>query len=215
MAESPHNRQIARAAREVLRPIGCFQKGRSRVWLDDHGWWVGVIEFQPSSWSKGSYLNVGACWLWTPKNFLSFDAGYRVDGFEEYKGDAQFENAASELADRAKTEVLALRERFPSFLAVAKWIVANGLRPIDIWPHFHFGIACGLDGDVETAQAALQTIVSMQERDVDWVRELKGWAENLLLLIEDQAAFRAAVEANIAKARMLLKLPQWPGALSQ
>src|SRR5256885_11111558 len=61
MAEAdPHSKLITAAAREILRPLGLFQKGRSRVWLDDQGWWLGVVEFQPSDWSKGSYLNVGA-----------------------------------------------------------------------------------------------------------------------------------------------------------
>jgi hypothetical protein len=40
------------------------RKGRSRVWFDDQGWWIGVVEFQPSSWSRGTYLNVGVSWLW-------------------------------------------------------------------------------------------------------------------------------------------------------
>jgi len=174
-----------------------------------------VIEFQPSDWSKGSYLNVGAHWLWTPKGHLSFDAGYRVGGFSEYESEAQFETIAMNLAERAKTEVLALRERFSSPLSAAKWIAANGMRPIDIWPHFNFGIACGLTGDVETSTAALQAVISMQERDLDWVRNVKEWAASLLSLVEDPAAFRAAVEMNIEKARMLLKLPQWPGPLSR
>ena len=60
-ADSQHNRIIARAAKRRLEPLGCLQKGRSRTWIDDHGWWIGVVEFQPSGWSKGSYLNVGAC----------------------------------------------------------------------------------------------------------------------------------------------------------
>jgi hypothetical protein len=43
----PHNRLVAQAAKEVLSPLGLTQKGRSRVWLDDHAWWLGVVEFQP------------------------------------------------------------------------------------------------------------------------------------------------------------------------
>lgn len=78
MPASAHSRLITAATRTHLRPLGCVQKGRSRVWLDDQGWWVGMVEFQPSSWSKGSYLNVGACFLWNEKDFLSFDAGHRV-----------------------------------------------------------------------------------------------------------------------------------------
>jgi hypothetical protein len=45
----------------VLTPLGLTQRGRSRLWLDDHGWWLIVVEFQPSAWSRGSHLNVSAC----------------------------------------------------------------------------------------------------------------------------------------------------------
>src|SRR5690242_5082457 len=37
--ESEATKAVGRAAREVLRPLGLVQKGRSRTWLDDHGWW--------------------------------------------------------------------------------------------------------------------------------------------------------------------------------
>lgn len=71
-----HNTEIASAAKRVLAPMGCVRKGRSRLWLDDHGWWLGVIEFAPVSWSRGSHLMVEACYLWKPANpspFLSFN----------------------------------------------------------------------------------------------------------------------------------------------
>jgi hypothetical protein len=66
--QHPHTKLLIAAARDVLRPIGLTQKGRLRTWLDDLGWWLGVVEFQSSSWSRGSYLNVGVNWLWNPKD---------------------------------------------------------------------------------------------------------------------------------------------------
>ncbi|MBO0772648.1 MAG: hypothetical protein J2P35_14415 [Actinobacteria bacterium] len=41
---------IAEVAGQVLAPLGVRRRGRSRTWLDDHGWWLGIVEFQPSSW---------------------------------------------------------------------------------------------------------------------------------------------------------------------
>lgn len=55
MAMEPHTRLPTATAREYLRPLGLVQKGRSRTWLDDHGWFVTGVEFQPSGWSKGTY----------------------------------------------------------------------------------------------------------------------------------------------------------------
>jgi len=73
VAETNHNQLITRAARAELPPIGCIEKGRSRIWLDDQRWWVTVVEFQPSGRSKGSCLNVGACWLWHAKDHFTFE----------------------------------------------------------------------------------------------------------------------------------------------
>lgn len=114
MPTPEHTRLLTAAARSILRPLGCVQKGRSRTWLDDQGWWVGVVEFQPSAWDRGSYLNVGACWLWEEKDYLSFDVGGRVAGFERFTETAEFASAAQALAEQAAAEVLALRDRFPT-----------------------------------------------------------------------------------------------------
>jgi len=43
-----------------------------RQWLGDHGWWLINVEFQASSWSVGSYLNVGLQYLWTVTDHRSF-----------------------------------------------------------------------------------------------------------------------------------------------
>ncbi len=84
-AAPDHNAVLRTAARAALLPLGLIQRGRSRVWLDDRGWFLIVVEFQPSSWSKGSYLNVAAMWLWRDKDYLSFDYGGpdgdRIAGF--------------------------------------------------------------------------------------------------------------------------------------
>src|ERR1022692_4746779 len=63
-AEGEHGRILAAAARTALTPLGFWRKGRSRVWWADRGFWLAVVEFQPSSFSKGSYLNVAAHWHW-------------------------------------------------------------------------------------------------------------------------------------------------------
>ncbi|WP_326556437.1 hypothetical protein [Micromonospora sp. NBC_01796] len=70
-------RLIASAAREGLAPLGLRRLGRSRRWYDDRGWWVIHVEFQ-SSRSAGTYLNIGAMWLWVDKNFWTFDEGDRL-----------------------------------------------------------------------------------------------------------------------------------------
>jgi hypothetical protein len=58
------SRLLVAAARARLQPLGLRRFGRSRQWIDDHDWWLCVIDFSASQWSQGSGLTVGAMWLW-------------------------------------------------------------------------------------------------------------------------------------------------------
>src|SRR5689334_22969736 len=117
-----HSRLILQAAKEILIPMGLEQRGRSRTWLDDHGWWLIMVEFQPSSWSKGSYLNVGVMWLWKETDYLAFDVGHRVEAFTKYEKDEQFQPHARTLAEKAREEALKLRDQFSSIEAAADFL---------------------------------------------------------------------------------------------
>lgn len=206
MAEVNHNTLIARAARAALRPIGCIQKGKSRTWLDDHHWWVTVVEFQPSGWSKGTYLNVGACWLWYAKGFLSFDDGYRVDSFtsaEDLKG---FESALDAVAARARQEVLVFRQRFSTLHACAQYLNNKETRSIDIWGHYHAGVSSGLAGWSAVSERRLRAALSVEERDAEWVHNLKAECDRLLSLVSDAQAFRNHVSDAVSVSRVALKL---------
>ena len=59
-----HDKIINIAAKKVLAPKGLFRKGASRIWMDDNGYFIIQVEFQPSGRSQGSYLNVGISFLW-------------------------------------------------------------------------------------------------------------------------------------------------------
>lgn len=59
-----HSKIIKQVCKEILIPIGVFQKGTSRIYLDDNDYFFTVIEFQPSSWDRGTYLNIGITFLW-------------------------------------------------------------------------------------------------------------------------------------------------------
>ena len=139
--ELAHSRLIASAAREVLAPLGLHRRGRSRTWFDDRVWWLGVVAFQPSGFSRGSYLNVGATWLWGGKDYVSYDAGGRVGHapFVSYENDEQFAPEARRLAGIAAAEVAELRAAFPTVSAAADYLFANA--HINGWPRFNAAIA--------------------------------------------------------------------------
>jgi hypothetical protein len=216
--QQPHNKLIAQAARAVLRPMGLRQKGRSRIWLDDHGWWLGVVEFQPSAWSKGSYLNVGACWLWHPgsKSAISFDLGHRVEGHVPFHNPAQFQPQARRLADRAAEEITRLRAMLPTIIAAASLLakLADGNREVagsssgyQGWHHWNAAVALGLARRSQAA-AAMFRRVARSDDDDDWWQPVKRQAEQLHELVQtDPAAFRAVIDGYISHNRAGLNLP--------
>jgi len=214
-ADSQHHRIIALEAKRRLEPLGCLLKGRGRTWIDDHGWWIGVVEFQPSGWSKGSYLNVGACWMWYAKDFLSFDEGYRVEDFHPFRDNEQFEQVAVALAERAAVEVETLRRRFPSLERVADYLIAKHVGDKDLWAHYNAGVAAGLVGDAGVAKARLAKVVAAPDQEVPWIRELKEKSAFLLGLADDASRFRGEAAAAIARARDLLKLPEGNKAIGE
>lgn len=205
-----HNTIIARAARNALRPLGCTQKGRSRTWHDDHGWWIAVIEFQPSGWSKGTYLNVGACWLWYPKGYESFDEGYRVGSFASAADLDAFAAEVEGVASRARDEVLGLRERFATPGDVAAYLRDKEADPRAIWAHYHAGVACGVVGWATDAAERLRMVATSTE-DREWAMALKAEATRLLACVNDTNAFRERVSALVAESRALIKLGPLPG----
>jgi hypothetical protein len=201
--KTDHNRLLAIAAKQILSPIGCKQKGRSRLWYDDHLWWIGVIEFQPSSWGRGTYLNVGAMWLWNAKDHWSFDEGNRIEPFREVKDDGQFSAAATELAKRAVAEALSLRQRFDTVSAAAEYLSRKDGKTI--WGHYHAANALAVAGEMEAARAELD-VIRAQEVHAPWVAELQQKAATLLNQLESVEATRQTLRVEIVKARSLLNL---------
>lgn len=108
---SNHNSIIKQAAYSILRPKGFFQMGKSRTWLYDCGYCVVQIEFQPSSFSKGTYCNVGIAFLFEYfgelNKTLAFSFGTKrissgKSEFIEYTGDDNaFEAQLLELTHNA------------------------------------------------------------------------------------------------------------------
>lgn len=212
MSATDHNRLIRDAARRHLSPLGVLQRGRSRTWIDDRGWWLITVEFQPSGWSRGTYLNVGATWLWYLKDHLSFDLGYRVEGFRELTGgDAQY--ACDEVARRAAREVEALRARIPDIEAVAR---EQKVAPAgDLWPRYHVAVAEALTGHFGEARRRFETLAltSADDPDIAWVQELRARASLLLSLLGNASAFSEEIRSTIHQTRRALRLPDWEGQL--
>jgi len=209
--QNDHNRLIADAAKAALAPLGCRRKGRSRIWIADQRYWVIQIEFQPSGWGKGGYLNVGAAWLWYVRKGLPFNVGYRVADFIPFESPEQFAPLITEMAARAAQEVLALRAKFKTFDDIRCYLVNHVTH--DGWPVYHAAIATGLAGDVTASTEFFRRIETWRTTGYDWKEKLKSDSAPLARLLGDPAAFRGAMLRVIDECRALNGLPTDPDCL--
>lgn len=198
-----HSKLITEAAKHHLKPLGAYQKGRSRIWLTDNGWHLCVIEFQPSSWGKGSYLNVGAHFLWQQTDGITFDFGYRKEEFADFRNEAQFAAEADKLAKRAAEELTILRQRLPHPTAVHSLSPRNtGQAWID---RYHRGISHALDGQVDKAIFIFESLVNPVS--TEWIDPRVETYAQLLALLHDLDDFKHRITEMIHKQREALRLP--------
>jgi hypothetical protein len=213
-AEHIHSKIIASAARTELSPLGLKRKGRSRTWLDDRNWWIGVVEFQPSSYSRGTYLNVAAHWLWNPGAHLTYGYGGRVllpEGehhgqWFEFESEEQFQPVARRVAAVAGGRVEQFRILFCDPATAASTLDADNpplVQSLDA------GVAYGLAGRPEAARACFQ-------RYLDWCdsepgrRSPNGGRQQRVneryKIVGDTAQFREHIAAEIHAGRTALGL---------
>jgi hypothetical protein len=200
------SRVIAAAARQVLGPLGVRRKGRSRTWLDDHGWWLGIVEFQPSSWDVGSYLNVGLMFLWRPADYLVFEVGCRVDDFSPAGDAGGFGQAIEAKAGKAKEELISLRERFASLPDVTRHYEAAG-KKLSMRDQAHLGIAWGLLGDMERCRNRLDQALVLRERERSGSWRASAWILDARRAAAGEDPFRVWVLSALNGTRSALKLP--------
>lgn len=213
MAMRQADKLIRQAAREVLRPMGLLQKGSSRIWLDDNGWFLTVVEFQPSSWSQGAYLNVGVSFLWEqgagfreslPYNY-TFGATARELRHVEYTGDdAAFSASMLDMAEHAGDSVLKYRMRMDTpERACRLWRERCGRRGWGVRDAWNSGMLCYLGGDAAAGDAWLDSILEREpeESGIGWAEALRRLAEETRYL-PDRRAF---VEDSIREKRQRLR----------
>lgn len=203
----PHDKIIANCAKSELGPIGFRRKGQSRTWIADHEWWVIVVEFQPSAWSKGCYLNVATHWLWSDRDYLSFDFGGRLEEHVEYLSDTQFSTEMQQLAQRAAQEAERLREIFATLPSAASILIFEALKENSkAWPAFHAGVAAALAGRIEDAQEMLSRVANNSFQPASDLAQLA----RKMALLDDPECFQEEVLKLIQAHRTILRLTPLP-----
>jgi hypothetical protein len=164
------------------------------------------VEFQPSSWAKGSYLNVGGMWLFDDNDVVKFNVGHRVTEFIGYETDEQFEPEAEKLALTAASEIERLRIALADLEAAIHWLSANshGGRGR---PGYALGVALGLAGRRQEAARCLRGL-TVDSDDREWWLNLVRRAHSLADLVEDDPeGFLEDRRQAIGEYRTALKLP--------
>ncbi|MYT68303.1 MULTISPECIES: hypothetical protein [unclassified Streptomyces] len=209
---SPVLRIITQVARESLKPLGLAQRGRSRLWMDDHGWWLGVVEFTPSR-IAGSGLYVGAMWLWHDVDHLAFHVDAVRVGSELFRSEDQFTPLALELGREAAANVTVLREKFPDLSEVVRYLMSRPVRRGSFWDNFDPGIAAALAGDTVTARDHFERVLR-EDALATWMVEAQVKARELHAVAADRDAVTAWVTRAVDSCRSKLGLGPLPSAIS-
>lgn len=155
----PHNKIIKTTVKKFLEPEKLFQIGSSRCWLDDQGYYMILVEFASSGYSKGARLNAGVSFLWESterlNESLSYNYGCQVRtgvGYVEYKNDDEaFQNGIEKLAKKALEKVDEYRKF--SDMDYAKSCLQEQVDKLPeyrrFWELYHLAMLCFLKGDFE------------------------------------------------------------------
>jgi hypothetical protein len=191
---------IATEAKRGLGPLGVVRKGRSRTWIDDHGWWLINVEFQPSGHRQGCYLNVGIQHLWVMRDYLIFEDVERPLGgshFIEFDGDAAAFGAAMQPAVTAAAAAVERRRVEHGNGNVALRRIAEAADDLNA------GIALALLGDEPGARRRLTDHVHESEQET---------ASGFVGLDAEQArerAWSAVQSARSALGLAAIDRPKW------
>lgn len=205
----PHDAIIRTAARTHLGPLGFRQKGRSRTWLRDHGWWLAVVEFQPSAWSKGTYLNVACMWLWHPQDYIAFHVCERLGRYAEFLDEPSFSSATDALARLAAVGALKNEQDFPDVHSALAFLEARTAGSQNHWDHYNAMMAALACGQIDSAAKHSRSLLQL-EADYEWCSALQNLARHVMEVARTDAV--AAVKEQISLTREWLRLPPDPGS---
>ncbi|SFN56512.1 hypothetical protein SAMN05421594_3264 [Chryseobacterium oleae] len=209
MIQPDYSKIINKTAKKVFRPYDIKQKGKSRIWLDDKGWYTTVIEFQPFTGREGSTLNVGINFNWHEQVYFSFDIGSGQDvDFIEYDGNEdRFSKEIEKLCDLALNKVLEYRENLQNIQKAKPFILSQIYTSEDIWGNYHKGTICGLTNDLVERNEYYQKLLQA-DHPGEWLNELKDHVNLLIADSGHQDKFSGKIIEIISKTRALKKLPE-------
>lgn len=200
----PYQKIIHSTTREVLRPAGLNQKGTSRLWYLDCGWYACFAEFQPFSNRQGTTLNFGISWLWYPQTHWTFDVSNRNATFCEYDADDSFRACVLALSNQA-VEYCSQTQAAIRKPADAYVFVENHQDKAD-WHAFNLAILAGLDDQADVARTFFDAAF-IHQAQVAWQTERNEVIETLRSDLTNRQTFERRIKARIIEGRKMLELP--------
>jgi hypothetical protein len=207
MTQPDHSKIINKTAKKIFGVYGIKQKGQSRIWLDDNGWFTTVIEFQPFRGRQGTTLNVGVNFHWYEEEYFSFDIGSRQDvEFVDYAdNEEKFLPEVEKLCEIALSKTLEYRECMKDLNTAKFHILNHTFTSENIWGSYHKGTICGLTDDFDKQNEYYQKILENSET-FEWLNELKNRVNFLISSKDKQNDFTENIVEIIEKTRLLKKL---------
>jgi hypothetical protein len=210
MEQKQHSKIINRIAKEKFKPFGIKQKGQSRIWLDDNGWYTTIIEFQPYRGEKGTTLNVGINFHWYKHDYFSFDIGSRQDvdfvTFDENNIES-FEKNICEFCDLCLKIVIENRTKYESVYSAKEYILNHNFTSDEFWGNYSKGIISGLTNNFDAMNKYFDKLLN-RNHNVKWVDELKDFTNHLKSKCLNQEVFTNEILKVITETRKSKKLPE-------
>jgi hypothetical protein len=200
-----HNKYLKVFVKERLSPYGIVQKGQSRTFLLDKGWYVIVIEFQNSGWSKGTYLNIGVDFNFYPREYYSFSYGYREADFNAFENEQQFKTVLIQLCDITIKKIQALEKQFRNIPLSIKTL--EKVKNIDYWRTFELALLNALVSNFDLSKKLLNEIIKAK-CDRDWEKQRKEKCIEIRSWFETNQNITETLENLISESRSLKKLPK-------
>ncbi|WDF75388.1 hypothetical protein PQ469_15970 [Mucilaginibacter sp. KACC 22773] len=199
-----HNKLLKKITKQRLSTYGIVQKGTSRTFLKDHGWYTIVIEFQPSGFGKGTYLNVGVDLNFYPQQHLSFSYDYRQKEFREAKNEDQYTEIVIDFCNFAIKKTQKLETDFSDIGTAIETVKKSDSK--ELWNKYNLAILYGLMGNLPKSRRLLNEIRE-KKYQYDYEFERQKVVISILTCMDEFEPFINKIQDIITQTRALKKLP--------
>lgn len=199
-----HNKIINAVAKQYLAPEGLFRVGLSRSWVEDNGYFLTLVEFQPSNCCRGTYLNVGIDFMWehskSLNEILSYNYGGRVivgkgTQFAEYKerlknADEVFTLEVEKFAVAAVEKIKTYREFRDTEYCKQQLLIKKYKAPQEcrFWELYELALLCFYMGEYDEGQEYFDSFMKTAKNSIyrknkyiDWIDEFYNYCLSTII----------------------------------